>query len=52
MKIKKCESCGTYTMKEKCPKCGGKAISPQPPKYSPEDRYGKYRRKFISKANG
>jgi H/ACA ribonucleoprotein complex subunit 3 len=31
-------------MKEICPKCGEKAIMPKPPKYSPEDKYARYRR--------
>ncbi|HIH43317.1 TPA: RNA-protein complex protein Nop10 [Candidatus Woesearchaeota archaeon] len=42
--ILKCTSCGKYTMKELCG-CGSKAVSPKPPKYSPEDKYGDYRRK-------
>ncbi len=25
MKLKKCKNCGIYTLKESCPKCGGKA---------------------------
>jgi H/ACA ribonucleoprotein complex subunit 3 len=32
-------------MQEKCPACGGEAANPKPPKYSPEDQYGDYRRK-------
>lgn len=44
MKMKKCKACGTYTFKEVCPNCGGPAVSPHPPKFSPEDPYGKYRR--------
>ena len=43
--ILKCEICGRYTMKEKCA-CNGKAITPKPAKFSPEDKYGSYRRKF------
>jgi H/ACA ribonucleoprotein complex subunit 3 len=31
-------------MKDKCPKCGVKTQTVIPPKYSPEDRMGKYRR--------
>jgi len=42
--ILKCESCGKYTMKEKC-SCSGKAVNPKPAKYNPEDPYGEYRRK-------
>ena len=44
MRLKKCVACGTYTMKDACPKCGASAKSPMPPSFSPEDRYGKYRR--------
>lgn len=42
--ILKCRKCSTYTMKEKC-KCGGKAVTVKPQKYSPEDKYASYRRK-------
>lgn len=41
----KCKVCGIYTIKEKCPKCGQKTTRPIPPKYSPLDKYGAYRRK-------
>lgn len=44
MKMKRCSECNVYTLKDKCPKCGRPAVSPRPPKYSPEDKYGKYRR--------
>ncbi|HME87292.1 MAG TPA: nucleolar RNA-binding Nop10p family protein [Candidatus Nanoarchaeia archaeon] len=37
-----CTVCGTYTMKEI--HCSKKTHTPQPAKYSPEDKYGKYRR--------
>ena len=39
----KCTKCGRYTLSEEH-KCGGKAVNPTPAKYSPEDRYGRYRR--------
>ncbi len=42
-KMKKCELCGTYTLKDTCD-CGGKPINPVPARYSPIDRYGRYRR--------
>ncbi len=42
--ILKCLSCRSYTMKDICPYCSGTAVSPNPPKYSPEDKYAKYRR--------
>ncbi|NQU98682.1 ribosome biogenesis protein [Candidatus Woesearchaeota archaeon] len=42
--ILKCDKCGNYGLKENCD-CGGKRINPKPQKYSPEDKYGAYRRK-------
>ncbi|MHA1926705.1 MAG: RNA-protein complex protein Nop10 [Candidatus Thorarchaeota archaeon] len=46
----KCTECDQYTLEEeKCPVCGGSVVSPQPPKYSPQDRYGEYRRKAKRK---
>ena len=42
--ILKCKECNKYTISKQCI-CGGKAVSPQPPKYSPQDKYAKYRRK-------
>jgi len=32
-------------MNNECPKCGQEAVKHVPPKYSPVDKYGKYRRK-------
>ncbi|MBS3097814.1 RNA-protein complex protein Nop10 [Candidatus Woesearchaeota archaeon] len=43
--ILKCKKCDIYTMEEICPKCGGIAVSPKPAKFSPDDKYGDYRRK-------
>ncbi|MHA2003593.1 MAG: RNA-protein complex protein Nop10 [Candidatus Thorarchaeota archaeon] len=49
----KCTDCDRYTLEEeKCPVCGGSVVSPQPPKYSPQDRYGEYRRKAKRKTRG
>ncbi|MGM5481143.1 MAG: RNA-protein complex protein Nop10 [Nanobdellota archaeon] len=42
-KILKCEKCGSYGLEETC-SCGGKRVFSHPPKYSPEDKYAKYRR--------
>ena len=44
MKIRKCKKCGRYTLKERCPECGAETVSAHPPRFSPEDKYGKYRR--------
>jgi H/ACA ribonucleoprotein complex subunit 3 len=43
--LRKCEVCGKYTLKALC-SCGNKTKIPQPPRYSPQDRYGEYRRKL------
>ncbi len=42
--MKKCPKCKTYTLNDCCKKCGTKTITVKPPKYSPIDKYGKYRR--------
>jgi len=44
--IKYCPKCNIYTLQDKCPKCGSKTIINKPPKFSPEDKYGKYRRQL------
>lgn len=42
--LRRCGSCGKYTLKgDTCPYCGGEVRVPHPPKFSPEDRYLKYR---------
>ncbi|RLF23397.1 MAG: RNA-protein complex protein Nop10 [Thermoprotei archaeon] len=42
--LRKCVKCGSYTLKDRCPYCGGEVRCPHPAKFSPEDKYGKYRR--------
>jgi H/ACA ribonucleoprotein complex subunit 3 len=44
----KCSKCGSYGISEICG-CGEKRVAPKPPKYSPEDKYGKYRRLYKEK---
>ncbi len=51
-KIRKCLKCGTYTLKEVCDKCGEKTVMSIPPRFSPEDKYGKYRRLIIKNNEG
>ncbi|HLC58272.1 MAG TPA: nucleolar RNA-binding Nop10p family protein [Candidatus Nanoarchaeia archaeon] len=46
--ILKCTSCSKYTMEEIC-SCGGKAVSPKPAKFRPDDKYGFYRRLYKKK---
>jgi H/ACA ribonucleoprotein complex subunit 3 len=43
--ILKCSNCKSYGLDAKC-SCGSSRSKPKPPKYSPEDKYGEYRRKY------
>ncbi|HLC95909.1 MAG TPA: RNA-protein complex protein Nop10 [Candidatus Nanoarchaeia archaeon] len=43
-RILACRSCGIYTLQAVCPKCGNPSINPAPARYSPDDKYGSYRR--------
>ena len=46
-KLRKCIECNSYTIEKLiCPYCGGKTKNPYPPKFSTQDRYGKYRRQM------
>jgi len=44
--IRKCPNCKRYTFKEICPYCNIKTRRVIPPKFSPEDKWGEYRRKM------
>ncbi len=50
MRIRKCDKCTNYSMQKVCPKCGGATSIAKPPKYSPEDKYGSYRRQAKEEA--
>ena len=42
--LRKCIKCENYTLdQDKCPVCGSKLRVPHPAKFSPDDRYAKYR---------
>jgi H/ACA ribonucleoprotein complex subunit 3 len=52
--ILKCPKCSSYGLSENC-SCGHIRIDYKPAKYSPEDKYGKYRReakKIENEKNG
>jgi len=34
-----------YTLKDICPRCNQSTVSTFPPRFSPEDRWGEYRRR-------
>ncbi|MCS7094116.1 MAG: RNA-protein complex protein Nop10 [Candidatus Aenigmarchaeota archaeon] len=51
MRIRKCVKCSRYTLKMLCPLCGSETTNPQPPKYSPTDKYGEFRRKMLAQSD-
>lgn len=46
-RMRRCASCGRYSLEAVCPACGAATSCPVPPKYSPDDRMGKYRRMQV-----
>ena len=44
VQILRCPECCTYTLKTVCPKCDSPTVTPKPAKFSPEDKWGRYRR--------
>ena len=46
-----CPKCKDYTLKKTCLNCNEKTINSKPAKYSPEDKFGKYRRKAKKHGN-
>jgi H/ACA ribonucleoprotein complex subunit 3 len=44
--LRVCRACARYSLRDACPSCGACTVSPLPPRYSPEDRYGEYRRRL------
>jgi len=47
-----CKNCKEYTLDGFCDKCKGKTISRNPPRFSPQDNYGRYRRKLKKMEKG
>jgi H/ACA ribonucleoprotein complex subunit 3 len=41
--IRKCPKCNSYTLKYTCAKCNVSTIDAHPAKYSPDDKYARYR---------
>jgi len=48
----KCPDCGGYTMKHACTSCETVTYPSHPPRFSPEDRWGKYRRMLKKDVEG
>ena len=41
--LRRCNNCNRYTLKEVCSVCNAKTVLAQPPKFSPDDKYIRYR---------
>ena len=41
--LRKCQKCQTYSLKNNCGKCNNETTSAHPAKFSPDDKYLKYR---------
>ncbi len=41
--LRKCRKCGRYTLREVCPVCGARTAVAHPPRFSPVDKYVRYR---------
>ncbi|MCD6480143.1 RNA-protein complex protein Nop10 [Candidatus Bathyarchaeota archaeon] len=41
--LRYCDRCDRYTLGDRCPLCGGHVRIPHPAKFSPDDRYQRYR---------
>ncbi|WP_299291282.1 RNA-protein complex protein Nop10 [Nitrosopumilus sp.] len=41
--LRKCSKCNQYTLKMSCSKCDDQTISAHPAKFSPDDKYMRYR---------
>ena len=44
--IRKCSSCGKYTMEKNCSQCSAETALAKPPKFSPDDKYASMRREI------
>ena len=41
--VRRCGECHAYTLAQECPKCGARTGSAHPAKFSPDDKYMRYR---------
>ena len=41
-----CKKCNDYTLDENCHICNNKSVMKNPPRFSPQDNYGRYRREL------
>jgi len=47
VKLRKCPKCMSYTLGEKCKKCGVSTCNPHPPRFSLDDPFLEYKAKAL-----
>ncbi|HZX12259.1 MAG TPA: nucleolar RNA-binding Nop10p family protein [Candidatus Nanoarchaeia archaeon] len=47
--ILKCSFCEVYTLLKNCKSCGAETVIPKPARWSPVDRYSRYRLVYKQK---
>nr|WP_211531480.1 RNA-protein complex protein Nop10 [Methanocalculus chunghsingensis] len=47
-RMRRCPEDGTYTFSQICTRCAARTRPVHPPRFSPQDRYGRYRRQMRS----
>lgn len=45
--LRVCRACARYTTHDACPSCGGATRTPHPARFSPQDRWARYRRALM-----
>ncbi|HEV2166463.1 MAG TPA: RNA-protein complex protein Nop10 [Thermoplasmata archaeon] len=45
-----CPGCRSYTLRGACGTCGAPTRTPHPARFSPQDRWAKYRRALLDEA--
>jgi H/ACA ribonucleoprotein complex subunit 3 len=41
--LRRCSACRAYTIREACPRCKANASLAHPARFSPDDKYARYR---------
>ncbi|MCI4318348.1 MAG: RNA-protein complex protein Nop10 [Thermoplasmata archaeon] len=49
--LRVCRVCASYTLSEMCPAGHGPTRTPHPARFSPQDRWAKYRRALTATVN-
>ncbi|MCI4317300.1 MAG: RNA-protein complex protein Nop10 [Thermoplasmata archaeon] len=46
--LRRCRECGRYSLHAACPGCGSPTSTPHPARFSPQDRWARYRRALYA----